>query len=158
MAILTFNGESYTVDHAVKGADYVHGYDAGGVCVVAFENVEDLSAITYDGAFLTPENCAAEKCNKTVLCGGKLQTLGGDLVNKAVAVELTADGWNDGIQTVNVEGVTPDSMVIVSAAPESREAYGDGGVYCAAQTAGALTFKSESAPAVAVTANVIILA
>lgn len=158
MATLTFNGESYTVDHAVKGSNYIHGYDANGICVVAFEEVEDLTAISYDGTYMSPENCATEKCNTVVYCGGKLQTLGGELVNKAVAVELTADGWSDGAQTVNVEGVTPDSMVIVSAAPASREAYGDSGVYCAAQTEGALTFKCESAPAEAVTANVIILA
>ena len=158
MPNLTFCGEPYTVDHAVKGTDYIHGYDANGILVVAFEDVADLTAIGYDGEFMAPGDCAAEVCNKVVYCGGRLKTLGGVEVTKGVAVELAADGWTDNTQTVNVAGVTDESIVIASAAPASREVYGDSGIYCAAQSAGALTFKCESAPSVAVTANVIILA
>lgn len=157
MATLTFCGESYTVDHAVKGADYVHGYNANGVCVVAFEDVADLTAIEYDGEYLAPEECATEVCNKVVYCGGKLKTLGGALVINAVTVELTAEGWTDGAQSVNVEGATGDNSVIVSPVPESRADYSDGGIYCAAQSTGVLTFQCESAPAVAISVNVLIL-
>lgn len=77
MPNLTFCGEVYAVDHAVKGADYIHGYDASGVCIIAFEDVADLSAISYDGEYLAPGDCEAEVCNKVVYCGGKLKTLSG---------------------------------------------------------------------------------
>lgn len=158
MATISFCGENYAVDHAVKGANYIHGYDASGVCIVSFENVGDLSAITYDGEYMKPEECATEACNKVVYCGGKLQTLGGAAVNKSVAVKLPANGWADNAQTVTVEGVTADAIVIVSAAPASREVYGESGVYCSAQSAGALTFTCEDTPGADVTANVVILA
>ena len=158
MPNLTFCGETYAVNHAVKGADYIHGYDANSVCIVAFEGVADLTAIGYDGTFMAPGDCAEEACNKVVYCGGKLKTLGDVEVTKGVAVELTADGWVDNTQTVNVTGVTAAGIVIVSAAPASREAYSDSGIYCAAQSAGALTFMCDSVPTEAVTANVIILA
>lgn len=158
MAILSFCGESYTVDHAVKGTDYIHGYDENGVCIVAFENMADIEAVEYDGEFMAPEDCAAEVCNKVVYCGGKLKTLGGAEVNKSVAVELAADAWADSAQAVNVAGVTADTILIVSAEPSSREVYGDCGIYCAAQSTGELTFKCADTPSEDVTANVIILA
>lgn len=90
MATLTFGGESFTVDHAVKGDNYVHGYDANGVCVVAFEDVSDLSAITYSGTYMSPGECATEVCNKVVYCGGVLQTLGGNKVTVGTSTMLDA--------------------------------------------------------------------
>lgn len=72
MATLTFNGKAYTVDHAVKGADYVHGYNASGNCVVSIDGVKDFSAIAYDGEYLAPDSCFAESCNEVRCVGGKL--------------------------------------------------------------------------------------
>lgn len=157
MAVLTFLGESYTVDHAVKGADYVHGYDANGVCIVAFEDMADLTAIGYDGTFMAPGDCEAEVCNKVVYCGGKLKTLGGVEIIKGVAVSLPASGWAGNAQTANVAGVAAGSIVIVSAAPESRDAWNDAEVYCSGQGNGTLTFACGSVPTANITANVVIL-
>ena len=77
MATLSYNGESFTVDHAVKGADYIHGYDANGVLVVSFEGVADFSRFTYTSTYMTPGDCLAELCNDMVYCGGKAKTRGG---------------------------------------------------------------------------------
>lgn len=63
MAILKFNGESYTVDHAVKGSDYIHGYDAKGNVVVAIEGISSFSGVEYTSTFMSPEECITEKCN-----------------------------------------------------------------------------------------------
>lgn len=63
MATLKFNEISYTVDHAVKGEDYVHGYDENGNRIVAITGIEDFSKIAYDGSYLSPEVCAEEECN-----------------------------------------------------------------------------------------------
>lgn len=80
MATLTFNGESFTVDHAVKGADYIHGYDANGVLVVSFEGVVDFSRFTYTGTYMAPGECLTERCNTVRYCGGVFKTLGGERV------------------------------------------------------------------------------
>lgn len=81
MAILSFCGKRYTVDHVVKGADYIHGYDAAGLMVVSFEGVADFSKFTYDGEFMSPEMCEAEGCNETILVNGSLKTKDGRRVS-----------------------------------------------------------------------------
>lgn len=75
----------------------------------------------------------------------------------AVSVTLATASWSDGTQTVNVEGVTATSSVIVQAAPESRSAWLDADVYCSAQGAGTLTFTCADAPEADLTANVLIV-
>lgn len=77
MAILTFNGESYTVDHAVKGADFIHGYDADSVMIVAFDGITDFSGFTFDGTYMTPEHCLAEGCNNVKFVDGGLKKADG---------------------------------------------------------------------------------
>lgn len=63
MAILKFNGISCTVDHAVKGEDYVHGYDENGNRIVAITGIKDFSSIEYDSGYLSPLVCKEEECN-----------------------------------------------------------------------------------------------
>jgi len=83
MATLTFNGSTYTVDHAVKGADYIHGYNAAGVCLVSIEGIKDFSVVTYNGTYLTPEVCFAEACNSVRYVNGKLVKQDGTEVKAA---------------------------------------------------------------------------
>ena len=83
MATLTFNGESFTVDHAVKGADYVHGYDANGNLVISLDGVKNFSGITYSGTYMSPNDCLAEVCNDVKFCGGSLKKSDGTILNAA---------------------------------------------------------------------------
>ena len=80
MATITFNGESYTVDRAVKGTDYVHGYDADGGLVVSIDGVVDFNSITYSGSYLDPTSCAEENGNYAVYVSGALKTRSGTTV------------------------------------------------------------------------------
>lgn len=80
MATLTYCGVSYTVDHAVRGADFIHGYDANGCPVVSFDGVSDFSGFTYDGTYMEPSDCAAEGCNDVKYIGGQLQTRDGTVI------------------------------------------------------------------------------
>lgn len=72
MATLKYGTLSYVVDHAVKGVDFVRGYDAEGKCVVAFEGVTDFSGFSYSGAYMAPTACLEEGCNQVSHIGGKL--------------------------------------------------------------------------------------
>lgn len=83
MAILTFNGESYTVDHAVKGADFIHGYDADSVMIVAFNGITDFSGFTFDGTYMEPEHCLAEGCNDVKFVDGGLKKADGTTLSPA---------------------------------------------------------------------------
>lgn len=73
MPVISFCGESFTVDHAVKGADYVHGYDENSNLIVSLEGITDFSGISYDGEYMAPDSCLTERCNDVKYCGGSLK-------------------------------------------------------------------------------------
>lgn len=85
MATLTFNGASYTVDHAVKGADYIHGYDANGIVVAAFEGVKDFGQFTYTGTYMSPEKCLDDANNNVRHVNGVLVRCDGTAATHASA-------------------------------------------------------------------------
>lgn len=160
MAILTFGGDSYTVDHAVKGANYIHGYDANGLCIVAFEDVTDLAAIEYDGVFMSPGDCAEEVCNKVVYCSGKFKTLGGD--NIAIAETYTATVATDWSGTaapyskaVTINGLLASDAPIIDLVASSTFATAEtqieawGYVYRAVTADNTLTLYATEKPTVA---------
>jgi len=79
----------------------------------------------------------------------------------AVAVETTTitlqtSGWSNLTQTVNVEGVTTDNLVIVTHSPNSYSDYVDHRVRLHAQASGSLTFKCDYTPSMAITVNIAI--
>lgn len=77
MATLSYMDEIFEIDHAVKGDDYIHGYDANGVLLVAFEEVSDFSGFTFTAEYMLPENCLEEKCNDVRYVAKKLVTRSG---------------------------------------------------------------------------------
>ena len=93
MATITFCGESFTVDHAVKGADYVHGYDADGNLVISLDGVSDFSGITYDGTYISPAVSFAEACNDVKFCDGILKTRDGAAIGATALQALFAAGY-----------------------------------------------------------------
>lgn len=63
MAILSYGGMEWTVDHAVKGADYVRGYSSDGELIVAIEQTTDFNNISYNGTYMAPNKCIEDDCN-----------------------------------------------------------------------------------------------
>lgn len=74
------SGETYVVDHAVKGADYIHGYGAGGKIVVAYDGITDFSRFDYSGTYMEPSECLTEHCNTVRYCGDAFKRLDGTKV------------------------------------------------------------------------------
>lgn len=109
MAVITYLGTEYTVDHAVKGADFIHGYDADSIMTVSFEGISDFSGFSYSGTYMEPEHCLAEGCNDVKRVGGILVTRDGEAVSTTVEATLAASGWVDGVYTLSVDGVTTNS-------------------------------------------------
>lgn len=77
MAVITYLGTEYTVDHAVKGADFIHGYDENSVMIVSFEGINDFSGFSYNGTYMEPEHCLAEGCNDVKYVEGALKKADG---------------------------------------------------------------------------------
>ena len=73
------------------------------------------------------------------------------------AVTVALSGWAGNQVTVSVSGVTADSHVIVTPAPESYVSYAECMVRCTAQGAGTLTFRCEDVPGAEIKANVLIV-
>lgn len=90
MATITCGSLSYTVDHAVKGADYVHGYDANGRLVVSIDGVSSFSGITYSGTYLSPDKCLEEACNIAKYVNGSLVKNDGTPIDIKSGTEITA--------------------------------------------------------------------
>lgn len=85
-----------------------------------------------------------------------LQNTGASAFGSTVEL-LPGASWSDNMQTVTVPGVKADSLVFVSASPESYDAYCAAVVRCSGQENGALTFTCEDIPDGVIFANVAIL-
>ena len=115
MATITFNGENFEVDHAVKGGDFVHGYDADGNCIIAIDGVSDFSDITYDGVYMDPRDCLAEPCNSVKYCGGSLKTADGEVINKLdVLWENASPTSSFAEQTLTIDGLGEYDVFMVT--------------------------------------------
>lgn len=146
MAILTYYDDSYAVDHAVKGEDFIHGYDADGILIVAFEGVTDFSGFTYDGTYMEPEHCLAEGCNDVKFVGGHLVTRDGNAITSVAEATLTASGWVDGFYTLPVDGVTATSnqeiLPALGITTEQLEAMQAANIQDGGQAANTITLKA----------------
>ena len=93
MATLTYLEESYEVDHATKGADFIHGFDKNGCPVVFFDGITDFSGFGYTGVYMDPSHCAADGCNDLLFVGGRMQTKDGRSVARTVEATLASASW-----------------------------------------------------------------
>lgn len=73
------------------------------------------------------------------------------------AILLEAAKWDSNTITVEAEGVTPTSIVIVAPLPASQEAYTSYGILCVEQGDGILTFTCVTKPVVDINVGVVIL-
>lgn len=72
-------------------------------------------------------------------------------------ITLTAAGWSNSSQTVNVTGMTADGVVFVNPTPANQSAYTSAGILCTAQAAGSLTFTCDTVPSADITVTVVML-
>ena len=70
---------------------------------------------------------------------------------------LTVAGWSSNTQTVSVEDMAADKIVIIGPVANSIDVCKTNAVYCSAQGNGTLTFKCQTTPSVAITMNVIMI-
>lgn len=59
--------------------------------------------------------------------------------------------------SVPVSGITADSLIFVSPAPDSFTTYSDAGIYCRGQSDGKLTFACKTIPTSSINVNVVIM-
>lgn len=70
---------------------------------------------------------------------------------------LNDDGWDENLQTINVNGVTSTNSVIVGPSKSSTENYISYGIACKQQGSGTLTFSCKQVPSVNISVDILIL-
>lgn len=73
----------------------------------------------------------------------------------SVTVTLSASGWLNNSQTVQVINMNSTKSVIVEANEASKDAYAGAGIKCTAQATNSLTFTCETVPTQAVQVNIL---
>ena len=143
MATITFNGESFEVDHAVKGEDYVHGYDAEGICIISIDGVSDFSDITYDGVYMDPRECMAEPCNSVKYCGGFLKTADGAPVSPWTVIWENAKPTSSfSAQTLTIDGMENYNLFMIEAlSSDTSSSNPIFSIHCYVPTMGATQFE-----------------
>lgn len=63
-------------------------------------------------------------------------------------ITLSANSWSNNTQTVSVNGIAENSLVIITPAPANYENYSSDGIYCNAQGSNTLTFTCKVVPTV----------
>lgn len=82
------------------------------------------------------------------------EKIAADAIHTTASVTLAASGWANNTQTVSVNDVTAENLVLVAPAPESIDAYSEANIRCIAQGTGNLAFKCDSVPSVDIQVNV----
>lgn len=150
-------------DTGPKGADGKGAYELAsekGYTGTETTFYQALTAMPYHNARHLPDGADPIKIQTGNIADGAVSAskLAADAKSRAVAVSLPASGWADNSQSVAVAGITAQSNIVVSPAPDSRDDYYAADIYCSAQGEGTLSFCCSTAPTADVTANVLVLA
>lgn len=73
----------------------------------------------------------------------------------SVTVTLSASGWINNSQSVQVINMNTTKSVIVEANEASKDAYAGAGIKCTAQATNSLTFTCETVPTQAIQVNIL---
>ena len=110
----------------------------------------ESDGITFEPAYNHTSTKAYNYAIPTAIYGAfRVSTYEVATFNKAT-VELQTSGWttaNGGFtQTVEVEGIDSNSIVIVAPVPDSHDAYVSASVYACAQSDNSITFRAATTP------------
>lgn len=130
------NDEDGTVFAEADGTGSIKGWDA-------------LKQSVADNSTAIEQNSTAIEQNSTAIVKKQAALV-------TATASLTAEGWSENTQTVNVAGVTATNVVWVSPAPEHQDVYGSAGIKATAQAEGTLTFMCATVPTEPLNVNVVI--
>lgn len=71
-------------------------------------------------------------------------------------ITLSANNWENSVQTVSVKEVTSTNLIFVSPTPESFLSYSEAVVRCISQSNGSLVFRCSNTPSSDLLVNLVI--
>jgi len=126
------------------------------------ETRDALNAVIDKLEATTDGDSGADNVKATPVSGGTANTIQGildEFDERIIGVEgtLDKDDWSSNSQTITIEGVTADNLVIVSPAPGHIAGYSNAGIYCVSQGTDSLTFNCSQVPEADIIVSVIVL-
>ena len=120
---------------------------------------EDKKTLTED---IDEVRTSADEAKKTaddsvVIAENALKVADEKVSAYGKVVNLPASGWTGNSQTVAVEGVTAEQLIIVVADPSSFSPYAECQVRCSGQAKDSLSFSCKETPKEDLVANILIL-
>ena len=159
--ILLEENLNYTIgDSKISAVEFSFAKDS----VVTFvgSNVDESINLNTSADQVTLAN-GDSKFNGSNSVQSGMEYLAGQILalqgNKAsqVVLTLSSSDWTDNSQSISVDEVTNDNVVIICPDLNSQDAYTECNVVCTSQGAGILTFGCDKTPDVDLSVNVIIL-
>ena len=159
--ILLEENLNYTIgDSKISAVEFSFAKDS----VVTFvgSNVDESINLNTSADQVTLAN-GDSKFNGSNSVQSGMEYLAGQILalqgNKAsqVVLTLSSSDWTDNSQSISVDEVTNDNVVIICPDLNSQDAYTKCNVLCTSQGAGILTFGCDKTPDVDLSVNVIIL-
>ncbi len=131
-----------TKSYSVSIGNYAGVTGWGAIQLGGYDVTNSEAGTFYVG--LTPNNSSDTVNYKLLDSDGTIPTARLTKVNSTIT--LTAAGWSNGSQTVNVTGMTATGVVLVSPDPTDQADYTSAGIICSAQASGTLTFTCSTTP------------
>lgn len=163
LAIISKLGDNPGTDNGLTPEEFKAKFDEAALSIQKFLNdvvIEELNRIFGNDASAYLLKTGGTMAGDINMAGNKISGIADAASLNMAAVTLSAAGWADNSQTVEVSGITADTekcAIITTAAAASLEAYLDCGIQCAAQGENSLTFTCSKVPTVDVGVNVLIL-
>ncbi len=158
-----WNGEAYTSYLIIDLKRLLSSDNLGNVSLYKKYCKSDTEGVLYDtiqedskyvGLYIGSEASTNITDYTWIQLGGESSNSKGTF--KKVASVLDMDQWENGIYTLEVDGVTADNVVIVSPSPIYMRIWAENGVYCSGQYENHLRFYADTTPEKNLYVNILI--
>lgn len=153
----SFNGDlSFFINQnnsikQINKKDVIIPVSSGGTGVTTIEDMKDILGINSDVVPIERGGTGATTARNALINLGAMS-----MISRTVMLDV--DAWNNNEQTVDVDGVTADNVVVISPRPtfDDYTSYTESGIHCSAQFDGGLIFTCKEVPSMIITVNVAI--
>lgn len=153
----SFNGDlSFFINQnnsikQINKKDVIIPISNGGTGVTTIEDMKNMLGVNSDVVPIERGGTGATTARAALINLGAMS-----MISRTVMLDV--DAWNNNEQTVDVDGVTADNVVIASPRPtfDDYTSYTESGIYCSAQFDGGLIFTCKEVPSMIITVNVAI--
>lgn len=153
----SFNGDlSFFINQnnsikQINKKDVIIPISSGGTGVTTLEEMKNMLGVNSTVVPISRGGTGATNARDALINLGAMS-----MINRTITLDV--DAWNNNEQTVDVDGVTANNVVIASPRPtfDDYTSYTESGIRCSAQFDGGLIFTCNEVPSMIITVNIAI--